>query len=143
MMRDRRIGMAVAACCLVTLVLAGCGPKNPLGRLAVSGTVNLQGKPLDQGSIELSTLEGSPKVSTGAAIKDGRFSISAPRGLPPGTYRVRISSADAGAGSAQPEFPGEHTAVARDRIPPEWNTKSDKQITVTRDGPNEFPFDIK
>jgi len=137
------MGMGATACCLTALLLAGCAQDNPLGRLAISGTVDLQGKPLEQGSIELSPMEGSPKISTGAPIKEGRFSIAAAQGLPPGTYRVRIFSADAGAGSAQPEFPGEHTAVARDRIPPEWNTKSDKQITVTQEGPNEFPFDIQ
>ena len=141
---DRLAGIGAAGSCLLALLLAaGCGQKNPLGRLAVSGTVSLQGKPLDQGSIELSPMEGSPKVSTGAAIEDGRFSIPTPRGLPPGTYRVRIFSGDTGARSPHPEFPGEHITVPRERIPPQWNSNSDKQITVTRDGPNEFPFDIE
>ena len=142
MLHPRLVALA-SAVCLAVLILAGCGQSNPLGRLALSGTVQLQGQPLDQGSIEFSPLEGSPKVTSGGPIQEGRFEIVARQGLPPGTYRVRIFSADPSAAGAEPEFPGEHTEVRRDRIPPEWNANSDKQITVTEDGPNEFEFDVK
>ena len=32
--------------------------------------------------------------------------------------------------------------VAPDRIPPEYNLESDKTISVTADGPNQFDFPI-
>ena len=53
----------------VTLMafIAGCGPANPLGRKALSGTATLDGKPLERGAIEFHPLkEGG--VQSGALI---------------------------------------------------------------------------
>lgn len=141
-MYNARGGVCAAAVCLAALLGAGCGPKDPLGRQAVTGTVRFRGAALDQGSIEFSPIEGGPKTAAGGPVKEGRFRIAKQQGLAPGTYRVRVFSADAAAAPVQPDFPGEHGAVPRERIPPEWNSRSDKQITVTPDGPNDFSFDI-
>lgn len=72
---------------LLVLVSAGCGKSNPLGRQAVTGTISLNGQPLEHGTIEFSP-QGEGTAS-GAVIENGSFSIPADKGLPPET----ISSA--------------------------------------------------
>ena len=55
---------------LLVAALLGCGPGNPLGRKALSGTVTLDGSPLDGGTIEFHPLEGG--VQSGGLIHAGR-----------------------------------------------------------------------
>lgn len=136
-----RLGSAILLG-VIAMLCSGCGPGNPLGRIAVSGTVQLGGQPLDQGSIEFSPTEGGPNIASGGRIKNGRFRIPAHQGLLPGTYVVRISSAQATDEPIEPEFPGESPIVARERIPAEYNVKSDKQVTITKGGRNVLEFDI-
>ncbi len=132
--------------CAVVLIaalgLGGCGKSDPLGRQAVSGTVNFQGKPLDQGSILFTPLDPKQGTPAGATIQGGKFSIPAQKGLAPGKYRVGISSPEGG--GAAPEMPGESEPTAKERIPPEWRGETSKQeITVSKDGKNHFEFDVK
>ncbi len=128
--------------CSVALLPSGCGPENPLGRLAISGSVQLKGQPLDQGEIEFSPTAESPNLATGGRIEGGRYRIPAHQGLLPGTYLVRISSAEVTGEPIQPEFPGDSPILAHERIPVAYNVKSDKHVTVTEDGSNVFDFDI-
>ena len=128
----------VAVVCLV-----GCGPGNPQGRVAISGTVTFEGQPLDQGSIEFTALEADSGIRSGAVIQNGSFSIETQKGLPPGKYRVRIYSAAADPMAEVPEMPGESEGAPQERIPPEWNTKSSQEITVTDGGRNEYEFNIQ
>ncbi len=132
--------LALAA---VVLLSAGCGKTDSQGRLAVTGTVTFQGKPLDQGTILFTPLDPKAGAPAGATIKDGKFAIDAQKGLAPGKYRVGISSPEAGAKPA-PEMPGESGPPAADRIPPDWRGETSKQeIVVEKGGKTDFPFDIK
>ena len=123
--------------------LAGCGPDN--GRLAISGNVTLDGVPLDQGSIRL-TSSGTEKLfASGAMIQQGEFYIPKDKGLPPGTYVVEISSPDT---SVPPVVyqgaPGEPALppTAPERIPPEYNVDSKQTVEVSADRDNHFEFEI-
>lgn len=123
---------------LLVLVSAGCGKSNPLGRQAVTGTISLNGQPLEHGTIEFSP-QGEGTAS-GAVIENGSFSIPADKGLPPGDYLVRISAADE---EGEPvDMPGESTKIAPELIPPEYNSESEQTFTVSTDGSNEFNLDI-
>ncbi|MBI3464850.1 MAG: hypothetical protein HY000_17615 [Planctomycetes bacterium] len=66
------------------------------------------------------------------------------QGLPPGKYVVRIMSADAAQTEAAEEIPGEAPkTVAKERIPPHWNTQSAQQIEVSAEGESVHNFDVK
>lgn len=120
----------------------GCGPRTD--RLAIGGSVSLDGTPLDKGTIRFTTKGEGRLQTTGAMIQAGTYEIPAEKGLLPGTYHVELNSPDNDAKPvivrAQPGGPG--IPVAPDRIPPEYNVESDKSIEVMSDGENRFDFTI-
>lgn len=124
---------------LMVTALSGCGQKDPLGRQAISGTVTLNGTPLEQGAITFLP-EGKKDTSGGAAIAAGKYAIAREHGLAPGRYKVMIN-ASKGGGIGSNEAPG-MPAPAIELIPEEYNTKSDKTVEVTDKGPNTFKFEI-
>jgi hypothetical protein len=118
------------------LLLSGCGKESDL--LGVSGEVTLDGQALDTGSITLSSLGSGKKIATGAMIRDGKFDVPRDKGLPPGSYHVDISAAD----TKGPKVMVQGSAVARERIPAEYNTNSKQTIDVAKGGDNHFVFKI-
>jgi len=124
--------------------LTGCGEEDTQGRMAISGIVTFEGKPLDRGTIEFTSV-GEATAHTGTMIEDGSYDIPARQGLQPGKYLVRISSV-ADDPNVAPEMPGMTgeggVTVAQDRIPAEYNTESKQEVTIESDGPNEFDFNI-
>jgi hypothetical protein len=143
---DRKTCLLLAASgwILALVCVAGCGKGDSSGRVAISGSVTFQGKPLDQGTIQFTSADpGGKQAISGGMIKDGKFGLPADKGVPPGKYRVRITSTDAGAAAA-PAMPGDPAPVAKERIPPEYSSPDSKQeVTVTAGGKNEFQFDVK
>jgi len=136
----RLLGATVA---VITVSLAGCGKRSD--RLAVSGEVTLDGAPLDQGSIRLTSTGTGKLFASGAMIHDGKFQIPQEKGLPPGTFHVEISAPDTAAPLVvQKSAPGEPALppTAPERIPPEFNSNSKQTVEVTADGDNHFKFDI-
>jgi hypothetical protein len=134
--------MRVAIVFATLLLCTGCGPRND--RLELSGKVTLDGAPLDGGSIQLTSLEGDKIYGTGAMITSGEYFIPQEKGLPPGKYHVEISAPDTSAplvtdraGTGNAGIP-----TAPERIPAEYNVKSDKTIEVATDSDNYFEFDI-
>jgi len=127
-------------CALITTMLVGslgCGRDD--GRLAIRGSVKLDGQPLEQGSISFASVAAGSKSTTGGPITNGEYSISAEDGLEAGAYRVTISAADTS--NATPEgLPADGLAFPS-LIPPEFN-RARHQVELTPDGPNTFPFDI-
>jgi hypothetical protein len=111
----------------------------------VNGEVTLDGAPLDQGAIRLTSTGSEKLFASGAVVRDGKFHVPQEKGLPPGTYRVEISSPDTAAPPVvYKSAPGEPTLppTAPERIPPEYNSKSKQTIEVTTAGDNNFKFDI-
>lgn len=140
----RLVFLVIGFCLLGTS--AGCGPSDPLGRRAVSGTVTLDGAPVAEGSINFEPTERST-TSSGAVIKEGEYSIPKENGLPPGKYRVVINALKPGTGStlAQGAMPGaEKTgSPAVELVPPEWNTGSKHFVEVSDSDPSvEFKHEI-
>jgi hypothetical protein len=124
--------------------LTGCGPHSD--RLEVTGTVKLNGVPLDEGSIRLTSVGTERLFASGAVIENGEFTVPQEKGLPPGTYVVEISSPDANTPPVRPRVrPGEPPLppLAPERIPPEYNTEGKHTIEVSADSENHFEFDIQ
>jgi hypothetical protein len=104
--------------------------------------VNIDGKPLDSGSISFSPVDENG-TSSGATISSGEFEISEEKGLPPGKYKVRVYSAGDGPAAPEDQPPGESGLLAKERIPKEWNSDTTQEIEVKASGDNTFNFDIK
>jgi hypothetical protein len=126
------------------LLASGCG--DGTGRHAISGRVLFQGQPLDEGSIMF--LPKSPELSpSGAPIARGEYKVPKSHGLAAGTYEVRVSSGERGTDVRKEMDPeqagGEPYPIARERIPPRYNTKSELRIEVKDGGPFTFDFDLK
>ena len=125
------------------VVVTGCWPQTD--RLPISGKITLDGQPLDDGTVRF-TSKGSEKLSaSGAAVQNGEYHIPQDKGLPPGTYHVEISAPDLDAPPVvYRAAPGEPSLPPGppERIPPEYNTNSNKTISVTAEGDNHFEFNI-
>lgn len=129
---------------ILAISLPGCGPQSD--RLEVTGTVNFNGAPLDEGSIRLTSVGTEKLFASGAVIQNGEFTVPQEKGLPPGTYAVEISSPDANAPLVRPRSaPGEPALppTAPERIPVEYNSHSKHTIEVSADSENHFEFDIQ
>jgi hypothetical protein len=115
---------------------------NSAGRYAITGTVNLDGSPLEKGNIGLQPLENG-RTSSGAIIAGGKFSIPADKGLPVGKYRVEVHAAAPGTPPPDPNAaPGSGPPPPKELIPPDWNETSKQTIEVKKDGPFNFAFEI-
>ena len=140
MMRCRTANLWVLVSFSVLGLLAGCGESD--GRVPVEGTVKLKGQPLPQGTIEFV----SDQVRTGAMITEGDYSIPKEQGLPPGKYKVKITSGDGKTPIDAPDdfVPGPTGAniVSKELIPPEYNTKSTQEVTVEGSKLHRFDYDI-
>lgn len=128
---------------LPVVLVAGCADSVDRGpqRHAVTGTITFRGQPLDQGAIQFAPAGPAGKHGGGAIIDDGSYAIPVEKGLPAGTYKVMIFSADEG-DPVPGEAPGE-SPVSAERIPPEFNVRSDKTVEITPDGENKFDFSIQ
>ncbi len=132
---------------LVAVGVGGCGAPDD-GRLAVSGTVKFKGQPIKDGA----TVQFSPLDKDGSEglvmTVAGAFSVPKQNGLKPGKYLVRVSAGDGktAVNPVDPEAPpgpgGGTNIISKELVPADWNRNSKQQVTVTKDGPNKFDFDI-
>jgi hypothetical protein len=74
----RRLLGPIRWCLSLALVVCGCGDSR---QLSVSGRVALDGKPLGDGQIAFVPASG-PALPVGSLIKEGRYALPNPRGLP-------------------------------------------------------------
>jgi hypothetical protein len=134
-----RLVLAVA---LLSLLLGGCSDDSD-GLQAISGTVIVDGAPVQSGSISFQPTEGQAS-SSGAVITNGKYTVPRETGLLAGNYRVAISAPMPGTVDKGIEhaLPGEAPPLAKDLIPPEWNSASAHFIDVKKGGSNSFPFEI-
>jgi hypothetical protein len=126
----------------LALLVASCGPENPLGRKAIYGAVTLDGAPLQEGAIEFHPLvQGG--VQSGALVKAGSYSIPAHQGATLGKYRVVIYDTYETPPLPPGHMPGDDLPrPPKPKVPPEWNSNSQNTIEVTDKGPYRFNFDI-
>jgi hypothetical protein len=133
---------------LLLPIIIGCSNNNPQGRVPVRGEVTFDGKPLEQGDILFSSVEGTtPMVATGSPIKNGKFSLSAEQGLIPNqTYLVQFRSVEEIPGTRKETNNllknGADRVKFRSILPSRYGVKSKETVTATEKSPNVFQFDL-
>ncbi|MCC9606508.1 hypothetical protein LOC68_17505 [Blastopirellula sp. JC732] len=134
-------GPLTAALCVVALALAGCNSKS--GGIVVTGDVQFDGQPLQNGLIHFEPMGGAG-ASAARRIDGGKYEFDANSNMKPGKYKVAIratqpdSGLDADAAmnrGPQPPFV--------DPIPKKYSDKTELTVEVTEAGPNKFDFDLK
>ena len=125
-------------------VVWGCGTSDD--RSAVSGTVTLGGKRLDQGNIMFVPVVMETGSQVSALITDGTYQIPKEGGLRPGKYRVALSSTDGATPDpvAAPDTPPGPTGnfSSKERIPAKYNLESTLEVEVQKGQAHKFDFPI-
>jgi hypothetical protein len=129
---------------LIVLTCVGCNRGAKLDLQAVSGKVSLQSRPLVNGTIMFAPA-ANDGLAGGSAIADGKYSIPKQKGLPPGKYKVQISSADQRgvAPVAANHAPGNESPPLQELVPEKYNSKSELSVEVKSGGGNTFNFDLR
>ncbi len=131
----RGLGIGLA---LVLGMAAGCGQAPTGPKLAkVTGKVTFKGEPVKEGDIEVTPLDAGG-TSAGAKIVDGQFHFE----ISPGKKKVAITAMRDVPGKFREDNPGEKLQVREQFIPSKYNAKSELELEVKADGPNEKSFDL-
>ncbi len=121
--------------------LMGCGGGEDDGRVAVSGVVTLDGRPLDKGHVTLRPLGSGPAVS--GSVRDGEFNLPRSEGPTVGPHVVEVVAIrPTGRTIESPDQPGAKVEETVNIIPPRYNIQSDLRLEATPEGENTFHFDL-
>ena len=125
----------VCAGALIVLAASCSGTSDTAAaKVAVKGTVNLNGKPMPEGEISFDLGRGQPPVVL--PIKDGSFSGE----VFGGKNRVEVNAYKQGPPlSTDPKGPPTRVNTVDAR----FNFQSTLTADVTAGGPNEFKFDVR
>ena len=132
------------------LAVIGCGgePTDNLPRVAIAGSVTMDGQPLPAGTI-LFFPEGKSDEAAASAtgqIEKGEFAIPRERGPVPGNYKVSISHTDQPEGHVKIELkkPGKKGAAAyKELIPAKYNTKSELEQAIPAGGKSDLKYELQ
>ena len=121
------------------LLLPGCSGR----RADVSGTVQLDGRPVDEGAIQFIPVEGTTGPSAGGVIKDGRYHITRDKGVTVGKNRVELRAFRTTGRKVQDPtgLPGVKTEERVQAFPPEYNDRS-TVVKEVQAGSNTIDFDV-
>ena len=126
---------------LLTSCLFGCG--GATGRASVSGTITLDGEPVENGAITFVAVTG-PEGPTGANIVDGYYRIRKSQGPVPGRFRVEIRWPKP-TGKKIPVMDGIPDSGMRDElaeaIPAKYNKESVLEVEIQK-GKNKHDFEL-
>lgn len=132
--------LVVAFLIVGSLTAGGC-QRGPV-RYAIEGTVTLDGKSLDGGSINFRPVERTPGPTAGAEIKDGKFVIPREGGLLPGKFRVEITASRPGKNVVLDEIFGREVPAYEQYLPARYNTRSELHAEVGESKSNHFDFEL-
>lgn len=116
--------LLTAAC----LAITGCGASD--GIVQVSGAVTYQGQPVPDGEIVFTPKSGDLPSAAGK-IEQGKFKCQ----VPPGPSVVRITAYREVPGKFDQSNPGETNPVVEMYIPPQYNSRSQLEVTVDSSNP--------
>jgi hypothetical protein len=143
----RSNGRYAVAALLSALAIGGCNadpsaPEDTFKRVAVAGTVTLNGTPLSEGIIQLDPAQGTKGPTASAEISEGKFSIETSQGPVAGRYQVKVTS-HAPVKLQPGEAPGGTPKLKPELIPSQYNTKSTLETEVPAGGSQSLDFPLK
>lgn len=113
-------------------------------RHAVSGGVQIDGRPLSHGSIRFLSTADSRWIGSAAEVVNGEYEISEEDGLNVGKYQVCISGVGLEESYRANCKGGAAMADLKDCVPARFNQESELMVEVTKDGNIlGFDFDLK
>jgi hypothetical protein len=143
---------------LLTAMVAtctGCGGSSGPEKVAVSGVVSVDGKPVTQGTIAFVSLEGGRTTAT--QIKDGVYGIPRGDGPFPGPQKVTIQAFEKTGKTitvtkSLPGPPDEPPAIppggliieeTKQTLPDQFNTSSDLSVILDSGNNVDVDFNLK
>ncbi len=128
----------VWCCSLVGLLLfSGCGG----AETSITGTVNLDGKPVAEGDIRFIPLEGTAGADAGAIIRDGKFKVIV-KDLATGKYRVSIRGNKQGGRMEPDPLGGPPIKGTVQIVPQQYQGEDSKLVKEIIPGVNRLDFDL-
>jgi hypothetical protein len=107
----------------------------------ISGTVNLNGKPVAEGDIRFVPVEGTKGTDAGAVIQDGKYKVRL-TGLAGGKYRVSIRGYKQ-SGRLEPDpLGGPPVKGAVQIVPKEYHGEESTLVREITRGANRLDFDL-
>jgi hypothetical protein len=133
------------------LVAVGCGSAaDGPARVAVQGTVELDGQPLTAGTIRFVPTGSAAGPKTSVEIENGEFRLPAEVGPVIGQHRIEIEAPLAGGLAMDDEEALENLRRQRVppgitvlRVPPIYNVHSTLTANLTENGPNNLFFRLR
>lgn len=124
----------------VFLACSGCGTDD---RATVSGTVKLNGEPVNSGTLEFRTPSGTGVLAL-VPITNGAYRVTTDAKLKPGNYKIVISSFQKSGrkvAAGSPEPPGTMIDEFVESIPSRYNSESELEKSLAA-GENTLDFDL-
>jgi hypothetical protein len=145
---DRPAFYPATAVLLLAGALTGCGASDPYERVAVSGSVTLDGRALEAGRIVFLPQEGVNGQQAVGTITDGRYEIAKESGPVCGPHKVQIFAElnlpydieNAEAHAAHVARGGDPTVT--NRIADKYNVATILEANPQPADPNRFDFEV-
>jgi hypothetical protein len=141
--RRLKVNLAATILLLSCFVLSGCHGSGT--RAAVEGTVNLDDKPVDGGTItfvpEEYKADGIERTVVTADIKDGKYSVDAAKGAVPGKYRVEIYWKQKTGNQVKDPDTGKMIDETKPVIPEVYNKHTKTTVDIQASG-NKFDYKL-
>jgi hypothetical protein len=121
-------------------IVGGCGGPAYEGpkRFAVSGQVQFNNEPLNEGVINLLPLDPDGR-SAGGEIQNGRYEIEEPQGPTAGRFRVEILGYKTVRESVDPDFGPQVEQI----VPTRYNITSTLVVEIGGSGDNVHDFNLE
>ncbi|WP_010583053.1 hypothetical protein [Schlesneria paludicola] len=143
--------LVLAAAGLAVCAVGGCGRSNQPARIAVTGEVVLDQKPLDSGRIMFIPIDGTKGPTATAFVKDGFYSFDRKNGPVVGKNKVHIESVPKLEFELDDEaaYANAHRAnhgkpvLPPEKIPPQYNRDSTLVAELSLAGNAEVNFALE
>jgi len=133
----------------LVLLLTGCyGSGDGLPRQPVAGTVLVDGRRLEYGSIMFypeDSIKRDDRAVTGDVIVNGRFSIPRERGPSVGLHKIVVDIETKKRQKSRTELdPGPETAqpVVAEHLPPRFNTQTELEVEIKEGGIKNLKLEL-